>query len=88
MNSTFNIGEAQKRVIEQEIRRGNDVMKLESESDGDINIWQKLTSNSLPNFLSSYPRYIKVTIIAPSSLFHSWFSWVESKVRRFVKFDG
>lgn len=80
MNSAYNVGYPQLRLIQEEIKRGVEVTSRIAAEETD---WEELFMPS--DFFSTYPRYLQIDIIAEDPTDHRlWHGWCESRLRQLV----
>lgn len=89
MNSSYNVGIPQFRLIQEEILRAQYICQelprdapIESMNDEILWLWEDLFQSATENFFQRHPRYIQVDVIATSAEDHrAWFGWCESRLR-------
>ncbi|CAM9353057.1 unnamed protein product [Ascophyllum nodosum] len=80
MNSSYNVGEPQMRLIRQEIARGWHMTKG---VDSSLTNWADLFQRS--NFFWRFELYVQVDIAAANAEDHRlWFGWIESRMRNLI----
>ena len=85
MNSSYNIGQPQFRLIMEELLRGRYTMHTyrESKSSYSAALWDELLESSSKEFFQRYPRYIQVDVVGANADAHRmWFGWCESRLRQ------
>jgi len=82
MNSAYNVGLPQFRMILHEIVRGQ--LMFQNHRRGDA-LWEKLCQPAISDFFDIYPRYVQIDISAKNAHDHrSWFGWCESRLRQLI----
>ena len=85
MNSAYNVGLSQLRMIQEEICRGHQICQKYSDSlpGHSIELWSELFSSSKTEYFTKYPRYIQLDFLCPASSVdgHRWLGWCESKLK-------
>ncbi|CAM9894655.1 unnamed protein product, partial [Scytosiphon promiscuus] len=77
MNSSYNVGEPQMRLIRQEIARG---WRLTRGISAGVASWANLFERS--DFFWRFELYVQVDIAARNAADHRlWFGWIESRIR-------
>jgi poly(A) polymerase len=86
MNSTFNINESTKRILLQELERGQKIaaqIELAQAGGSSMQSWGELVEQS--DFFTRYKSFVRVDIVAGSEDGHrSWKGLAESQLRMFV----
>lgn len=84
MNSSYNVGLPQFRLMQEEIQRGQMIFqnyKLYSEPFP----WQTTCAPAVCDFFLRHPRYIQIDITADNDDNHRiWFGWCESRLRLLI----
>eukprot|EP00596_Hydrurales_sp_CCMP1899_P000116 CAMPEP_0119036968 /NCGR_PEP_ID=MMETSP1177-20130426/5024_1 /TAXON_ID=2985 /ORGANISM="Ochromonas sp, Strain CCMP1899" /LENGTH=774 /DNA_ID=CAMNT_0006997563 /DNA_START=278 /DNA_END=2599 /DNA_ORIENTATION=- len=84
MNSSYNVGLPQFRLIQEEIQRGKMIFQ-NNKSFSDSFPWHTLCSSTLCDFFRKVPRYIQVDIFAGNAGDQkNWFGWCESRLRMLI----
>jgi poly(A) polymerase len=88
MNSSYNVGVPQLRLIQDEITRGLIMFQQHRSGGGEKEPpfpWRSLCSPAVVDFFTRHPRYIQIDISAYSADDHrSWFGWCESRLRLLI----
>ena len=92
MNSSYNVGLPQYRLIQSEIIRGLQMFQAHKKENSTNKSsipkafpWRTLCSPAVTDFFSRHPIYIQVDISAYSADDHrSWFGWCESRLRLLI----
>ena len=91
MNSSYNVGYPQYRLIHSEIVRGLQMFQAHHKENPTSNPstnafpWRTLCTPAVTDFFSRHPIYIQVDISAYSADDHrSWFGWCESRLRLLI----
>lgn len=80
MNSAYNVGEPQLRIIREEIARAMEATTVILEDDES---WAILFRHS--DFFERYPHYIQIDVVAKQGEDHRrWYGWVESRLRSLI----
>jgi poly(A) polymerase len=85
MNSSYNVGTPQFRLIQEEVQRGQCMcQELANTSPRELEaIWEELFSPITHEFFERHPRYIQVDVVGANDEAHKvWFGWVESRIRQ------
>ena len=94
MNSAYNIGGPQFRLIVQEMQRAQTICyAAQDNNDNDAEagrkLWVDLLTSSAREFFTRHPRYVQVDLIGRTTEQHRmWFGWCESRMRQlFLSLD-
>ena len=91
MNSAYNIGAPQFRLIQEEIQRAQAVCYRElsraaQEGAGaavSSSLWEVLLASSAREFFDRHPRFVQVDLVGNTAEKHRmWFGWCESRMRQ------
>ncbi|XP_034698287.1 nuclear poly(A) polymerase 1-like isoform X2 [Vitis riparia] len=77
MNSSYNVSWSTLRIMEEELRRGNEIVKeMETENTGWITLFEPFL------FFEAYKNYLQIDITAENDVdLRNWKGWVESRLR-------
>lgn len=90
MNSSYNVGIPQFRLIQEEILRAQNIChelivltgSKSFKEDDVVKLWDDLFQSATSNFFQRHPRYIQVEVTATCAEDHrAWFGWCESRLR-------
>eukprot|EP01059_Diplonema_ambulator_P034243 TRINITY_DN7588_c0_g1_i1.p1 TRINITY_DN7588_c0_g1~~TRINITY_DN7588_c0_g1_i1.p1 ORF type:complete len:643 (+),score=106.40 TRINITY_DN7588_c0_g1_i1:200-1930(+) len=82
MNSCYNVGRSNLRILCQEFHRGDDFINAQVGKGSSVD-WRELWSP--PDFFLNYKVFLQVEVTAmDAASFSSWSSYVESKLRHLV----
>ncbi|XP_059594676.1 nuclear poly(A) polymerase 1 isoform X1 [Vitis vinifera] len=77
MNSSYNVSWSTLRIMEEELQRGNEIVKeMETENTGWITLFEPFL------FFEAYKNYLQIDITAENDVdLRNWKGWVESRLR-------
>eukprot|EP01041_Mallomonas_annulata_P000379 gene379-692_t len=86
MNSAYNVGAPQLRILQEEIQRGKTICynytKNSSSNIKNPFPWNEIFESSIESYFNKYPRYIQLDIISSDRDKHKrWLGWCESRMR-------
>ncbi|KAJ9708294.1 hypothetical protein PVL29_000381 [Vitis rotundifolia] len=77
MNSSYNVSWSTLRIMEEELQRGNEIVKeMDTENTGWITLFEPFL------FFEAYKNYLQIDITAENDVdLRNWKGWVESRLR-------